>query len=570
MTVARAAVEEAGLVPPMSNTERIAPTIRHRPQRSPPAPSWRAGLAVVLLAGAALRFATLDLQSLWYDEAVTAQLVRMGFSGLLHAIPDSESTPPLYYVLCWAWTHVFGTGEVGLRSLSALLGTATIGVVWALGRRIGGERAGLVAAAVVAVNPLLHWFSQEARAYALLVLLAALAALLWLRALERPDPRRAAAWGVIAALALATHYYAIFLVAPQALWLALRLPNVRTRAAALAPPGVAVLALAPLALGQRANDSAAFIADSALATRILQVPKQLLVGYDSPAETLLAVLSGVVLVVALAGLRAFLVRPGGGEAGVVQDAEPDGAPDAEPEPAPDGKPDGAEPDGAAGGRSASTGATASGGRREAMALASLVAAALVLPALAALAGEDHLITRNLLAVAPLGAALVGVGLVHAASRWPGLGPAAIASGCVLGLATVIGVAIDPRSQRDDWRGAVASLGTAPEQRLVAATPASALAPLRYYLPGARRLTEPAIAMREVDYIGMAERRPGERPKPPRPAAPPVIDGFLLVAGARAETFTVLRLRAPTPAPIAESTVAVGLDGRPPVFVVFRR
>ena len=63
--------------------------------------------------------------------------------------------------------------------------------MWALGRRIAGERAGLVAgASIVAVNPLLAWFSQEARAYALLVLLAALAALLWLRALERASPAR--------------------------------------------------------------------------------------------------------------------------------------------------------------------------------------------------------------------------------------------------------------------------------------------------------------------------------------------------------------------------------------------
>ena len=152
-----------------------------------------------------------------------------GPAGLLRAIPDSESTPPLYYVLAWLWTQVVGTGEVGLRSLSALLGTATIVVVWALGRRLGGERAGLAAAALVAFNPMLVWFSQEARGYALLALLGALSALLWLRALERPrDGARALlAWGAVAALALATHYYAIFLIAPQAAWLALRAPGLR-------------------------------------------------------------------------------------------------------------------------------------------------------------------------------------------------------------------------------------------------------------------------------------------------------------------------------------------------------
>ena len=507
-------------------------------------------LALICVAGAALRFATLDLQSLWYDEAVTAQLLQMDLSGLVRAIPDSESTPPLYYLLGWLWTHVFGTGEVGLRSLSALVGTAAIPVVWALGRRIGGEPAGLVAAAIVAVNPMLVWFSQEARAYALLVLLAALAALLWLRALERPTPGRAVAWGIVAGLAVATHYYAIFLVGPMASWLALRLPGARTRGAALAPLGLALVALAPLALSQRANDSASFIRDSALATRIIQVPKQMLVGYDSPAETLLAVLSGVVLLVALGGLWRMLA--GGDDPAARAGAEAGRGADA-------------------GGRAeAGHTAEAGRGRGDGIALAALVAAALVLPALAALAGEDHLITRNLLAVSPLGAALAGAGLAHAARAWPSVGPAAIASGFVLGVATVVGVAIDPRSQRDDWRGAVAALDTAPEERLIAASPGSALAPLRYYLPDARLLTDPAILTREIDYVAMAERSPGERPKPPRPAAPPQVDGFELAAGVRGETFTVLRIRADEPAPIAPSTVATGLDGRPPVLVVFTR
>jgi uncharacterized membrane protein len=98
-------------------------------------------LALVCAAAAALRFATLDAQSLWYDESVTAQLMSPRLGGMLHALPDSESTPPLYYVLAWLWTQLFGTGEAGLRSLSALLGTATVPVVWALGRRLGGDPA---------------------------------------------------------------------------------------------------------------------------------------------------------------------------------------------------------------------------------------------------------------------------------------------------------------------------------------------------------------------------------------------------------------------------------------------
>ncbi len=490
----------------------------------------RAWLALVLVAGAVLRFATLDAQSLWYDEAVTAQLLQMDLAGLLGAIPDSESTPPLYYVLAWLWTQVAGTGEIGLRSLSALFGTATIGVVWALGRRLAGDRAGLAAAALVALNPMLIWFSQEARAYALLALLGALSALLWLRAMEgdfvlrssnRPTSgRRYAnllAWGAVAALALATHYYAIFLVGPQGLWLVLRAPGMRERVSAAGLPLVAGLALAPLALGQRANDGAAFIGDSALATRLAQVPKQFLVGYDAPLEPLLIALTALAVLIGAAGLTGLLR-----------------------------------------GRDA----VSSRARNEIAALTGVTAAALALPVLAAVAGEDHLITRNVIAALPLACALVGAGLAAAAARAPRAAVAAVAIACLAGAATAGGVARSPELQRDDWRGAVRSLGPIEGPRLIVATPQSALTPLRYYLPRLRRATPPQFTTAEIDYVALPVRLPGERPQPPRPVRPVApAAGYTLAGRTDGETFTVLRWRrpAPQPEPVAPSP---GLDGEP--------
>ena len=476
-------------------------------------------LALVLVAGAALRFATLDAQSLWYDEAVTAELLRMDLGAMLGAIPDSESTPPLYYALAWPWTQVTGTGEVGLRSLSALFGTATIAVAWVLGRRLGGATAGLAAAALVAFNPMLVWFSQEARAYALLALLAGVCALLWLQALAEPRRGRVAlGWGAAAALAVATHYYAIFLVAPQGLWLALRLPGLRERATALVLPAAAGLALAPLALDQRANDGAAFIGDSSLATRLAQVPKQFLVGYDAPLEPLL---------IALTALGALLGALGFGALRT--------------------------------GRASTISPRA---RNEMSLLGSLTGTALALPVLAALAGEDHLITRNVIAALPLVCVLVAIGLAAAAQIRPRAVTAGLAVACLAGAVVIGAVARSPELQRDDWRGAVRALGPIGEPRLLVATPDSALTPLRYYLPGLRRATPPAFTTAEIDYVALPVRLPGERPQPPRPADPPApAAGYALAARTDGETFTVLRWRAPAPAPepIAPSP---GLGGEP--------
>ena len=77
----------------------------------------------------------------------------------------------------------------------------------------------MIVAALTACSPVLVWYSQEARSYALLVLLSAASLLAFAYVLERPTGRSAAAWVICSALALATHYYALLAVVPEALWL---------------------------------------------------------------------------------------------------------------------------------------------------------------------------------------------------------------------------------------------------------------------------------------------------------------------------------------------------------------
>src|SRR3954449_9425864 len=146
-----------------------------------------AGLTVV---AAALRFATLGVQSYHHDEIVTAsRILRGSFWHAMDAVGFSESAPPLYYALAWIWTQITGTGPWGLRSLSAIAGVATIPVTYLIGRELRGRRTGLLAAALVAVNPMLIWYSQEARAYALLAFFCALSLLYCVRALRSGEVR---------------------------------------------------------------------------------------------------------------------------------------------------------------------------------------------------------------------------------------------------------------------------------------------------------------------------------------------------------------------------------------------
>ncbi len=184
-----------------------------------------------------MRFASLGLQSYHHDEMVTAARVIPGsFAHMLHEVKSSESNPPLYYVLAWGWAKLFGTGEVGLRSLSALFGAATVPLAYPIGRELASRRAGLLATAIVAVSPMLIWYSQEARSYVLLVFFGALSLLFFVRALRTRGGVDLALWAAASALALCSHDFAAFQIAIEAGWLLLALRDSRRAALAAGTP----------------------------------------------------------------------------------------------------------------------------------------------------------------------------------------------------------------------------------------------------------------------------------------------------------------------------------------------
>jgi 4-amino-4-deoxy-L-arabinose transferase-like glycosyltransferase len=233
-------------------------------------------VALLTVVGAVLRFAALDRQSFWIDEIITVELVSKPLIDMLRALPGAESTPPLYYVLAWLWSQAAGVDEAGLRSLSALVGTLTIPVCYAAGRTLVSHRAGVIVAALSAVSPLLVWYSQEARAYGLFVLLGALSFLYFSRALADPSTRHLVLWATASSLTLLTHYFGAFLVGVEALVLLYRH---RSRAAWLATGAIGAVAVAvlPLAAYQVVHASSRWIRFVDLAGRIEEAVRQLVV-----------------------------------------------------------------------------------------------------------------------------------------------------------------------------------------------------------------------------------------------------------------------------------------------------
>jgi len=408
------------------------------------------GLVLLLVGAAALRFAGLGGQSFWYDEATTASVIHFGWThGLLTQIANSESTPPLYYLLVKAWTQVFGGGAVGLRSFSALAGTGSVAVAYLIGAELSGRRLALAAGTLTALNPALIWYSQEARSYELFVLLAGLSVLFFLKlrsdihsppALqERRTGLRAhaALWTIVSALALATHYYAGFLIAAEAAWL---LWDARSRATGLREVALACVplvavqaALLPLLIHQVHAGHSSWIDRLDLSQRTGQVVIELVTFNAGLVNAVLA------------------VKPGGGWALAAMLAVGAGA----------------------------FGIHRAGPRRrtEIGAPAALAAAVIAIPLAVALVASGGFYDRNLIgAWIPL-IVVLAIGLTMLPQP---LRVGALALLCAVSLITDIRLGVDTRLQRPPWSAVAADMTPRTSARAVLLYPAWQLPSLTYY------------------------------------------------------------------------------------------
>ncbi|MBM3190476.1 MAG: hypothetical protein FJZ90_17395, partial [Chloroflexi bacterium] len=184
--------------------------------------SARLGLALALILAAALglRLYRIGHQSLWNDEGTSVALAQRDLLAITRDA-SHDIHPPLYYYLLHIWLRLFGTGEPAARSLSAVAGTALVGVTYGLSRRFWGERAALLAALLAALAPFQVYYSQEARMYILAALLGALSMWAYDRWIERAlpsgrsAPGRLVAYVAVSALALYSHYFAATLILAQ-------------------------------------------------------------------------------------------------------------------------------------------------------------------------------------------------------------------------------------------------------------------------------------------------------------------------------------------------------------------
>lgn len=174
-----------------------------------------AGVAVAVITGALTRLAVGS--PLWLDEALSVNIADLPFGQIGDAL-RSEGHPPLYYWLLHAWMGLFGDGDAGARSLSAVLGVLALVPMWALGRRVGGGVVAAWSTVLLALSPYGVRYASEARMYSLLMLLVLVGAVLLWDALAGGSTGgatgvRLAGIAAVTGALIWTHYWSLHLLA---------------------------------------------------------------------------------------------------------------------------------------------------------------------------------------------------------------------------------------------------------------------------------------------------------------------------------------------------------------------
>ncbi|MCU0243019.1 MAG: glycosyltransferase family 39 protein [Vicinamibacteria bacterium] len=168
----------------------------------------------IIAVGLFFRLRGLGRENLWLDEVVSVEWIRLPFLAMLRAIADDVHAP-LYFILLRLWCGLCGASEFSVRALSAVFGLLSLVAVESLGRRLYGVGVGLSAAALLAVCPYHIYYSQEARPYALLVLLSVLNFHALSAAVQTPSSRATIGYVVTGVLLAYTHSHAAFVLVAQ-------------------------------------------------------------------------------------------------------------------------------------------------------------------------------------------------------------------------------------------------------------------------------------------------------------------------------------------------------------------
>jgi mannosyltransferase len=220
-----------------------------------PPTSWSVPFGAVLVLGVVASIVTVGRASFSLDETVSMTLADASWHRFTQTVLHREANMSLYYLLLRVWAHL-GHSEAAVRTLSVLVSVGALAVIMVVARRLFDTRTALVCGLLLAVDPLVVMFAQDARGYALSLLLVSASSALFVRGVRAPAGFGTwAAYACISALAAYANFWAALVPLAHGASLAF-LPPRSAPWRRIVPAGIGLgLLLVPLALLIHATDS---------------------------------------------------------------------------------------------------------------------------------------------------------------------------------------------------------------------------------------------------------------------------------------------------------------------------
>lgn len=180
-------------------------------------------LLYLFIAVVLVRFSNLT-QSLWLDEAITVNVAeKFSATQIITQFSPNDFHPPLYYLFMDLWINLFGSSEVAVRFPSVLFCLIAGYFVYKTGKLIGSASIGFYSAAFFLFNPLIVYYSQEARMYMMVTALVSCAIYLFLKLVrsehKKTDTTLVIGLSTVLGLCFLTFYGSVFFIAAVFVWL---------------------------------------------------------------------------------------------------------------------------------------------------------------------------------------------------------------------------------------------------------------------------------------------------------------------------------------------------------------
>lgn len=177
---------------------------------------------LIIIISCFISVETLVTQSIRLDEAQSIWIATKSVNAILY-FDAQDVLVPLYEVLLHFWLQIFGASIAAARSLSFLFFLLTLPFLYLLGKEAGDKRAAIIMTTLFSLSPFIVWYSSEARMYTLFAFITTLNHIFFLRYVNSLGKHGKFGYIVTTIAGLYTHYFFIFLLFTQVVFLLIRL-----------------------------------------------------------------------------------------------------------------------------------------------------------------------------------------------------------------------------------------------------------------------------------------------------------------------------------------------------------